>query len=292
MSSTILKGKRGAIFVGVVVIACIAALLAFPPVRSAADDLLGVFRVKKFAAVTIVPAELPPLPGLTDLSVPKDFDASVLGTFIPPEEPEAHEVATVTEASALVDFTVRVPQHLPEGAAHARKIGVIGDTSFAYTFDLDKVRALLDSLGAQDVELPAALDGATVTATIPAFVVMTFNSEDDLLVLAQGESPILEVPADLDLEGLRAQLLDFYAFYAPQTAAQLRAIEDWENTLVVPIPPGATHRTVTVDGVEGLLIEGIADQATALIWQKEDVIYGLAGMLPGEELVSIADSLK
>jgi len=287
MSPTILKGKRGAIFIAVVVLVCISALFAFPAVRSAADDVLGVFRVKKFAAVTIIPAELPPLPQLSQLN-----ELSELGTFDLPQEPETIEVATVAEASALVGFSVRVPQHLPQGLADSRKIAVIEETTFSYTFDLSEVQALLGELGAQVIELPAALDGATVTATMPAFAIIAHGSEDDPLILAQGKSPIVKVPDNLDLGALRDQLLTYYALYAPQTAAQLRAIEDWENTLVIPVPPGATHRSVTVDGSEGLLIEGIAEQLAGLIWQKEGIIYGLAGRLPAEELIAIGNSLR
>jgi hypothetical protein len=287
MSPTILKGKRGAIFIAVVVLVCVAALFAFPAVRSAADDVLGVFRVQKLAAVTIIPAELPPLPQLSQLN-----DLSALGTFVLPQELESIEVATVAEASAQVGFSVRVPQHLPPGLADSRKIGVMEETSFSYTLDLKEVQALLGDLGAQGIELPTALDGATITATIPAFVVIAHGSEDDPLILAQGKSPTLKVPDNLNVGQLRDQLLTYYAFYAPQTAAQLRAIKDWENTLVIPIPPGATHRSVMVDGSEGLLIEGIAEQITGLIWQKEGVIYGLAGKLPAEELVAIGNSLR
>ncbi len=291
MSPTILRGRRGVILIAVVVLACISALFAFPAVRSAADDVLGVFRVNKFAAVTIIPAELPPLPQLGDLGV-LGTDLSELGTFESQQEPEFHEVATVAEASALVGFSVRTPQTVPQDRADAQKIAVMEETTFSYTFDLADVEALLGELGVLGIELPAGLDEATITATIPAFAIVAYGSEDDPLILAQGKSPIVKVPEDLDLASLRDQLLAYYALYAPQTAAQLRAIEDWQNTLVIPVPPGATHRYVTVDGSEGLLIEGIDEQLAGLIWQREGIIYGLAGRVPAEELLKTGNSLK
>lgn len=290
MSPTILKGKRGAIFIGLVVVACVSALFAFPAVRSAADDALGVFRVQKFAAVTIIPAELPPLPQLNDLSA-LGTDLSALGTFTLMQEPESIEVATVTEASAQVGFSVRVPQHLPQDLADSRKIGVVKETTFSYTLDLSEVQALLGNLGAQGIELPAALDGATLNADIPAFATIAYGSQDDPLILAQGKSPILKVPDNLDIGSLRDQLLTYYALYAPQTAVSFVPSRIGRIPWLFP-SPGATHRSVTVDGAEGLLVEGIAEQITGLIWQKEGVIYGLAGKLPAAEIIAVGNSLK
>jgi anti-sigma factor RsiW len=71
--------------------------------------------------------------------------------------------------------------------------------------------------------------------------------------------------------------------------AQLRAIDDWENTLIIPIPEGAESDDVTVNGEPGLLIEH--DLGTAVLWEEDGILYAVVGQVSADEVQDIADSM-
>ncbi len=284
MTELILPFKKWrTISIATMAVALMAILLSLAPVRSAAGECLSLFRVKQFAAVTIGPAELP-----QDLIPPRD--PSAFGTFTY-TEPSHQQVSSLEEARTSVGFAVRYPTYLPAQVTTPPTILAYGSASASYTFDLKKIRAYLDSMGIASLELPPELDGATVSATFPGAVILLFGKGEGAVFVGQGPSPAIQSPANLDVTGLRQQLLQFYATRAPQTAAQLMAIPDWENTLVVPVPQDSTSRQVAVDGVSGLLIEG-KDGGTVLLWEKEGYLFSVAGRVPANDLVTTANSLK
>ena len=77
----------------------------------------------------------------------------------------------------------------------------------------------------------------------------------------------------------------------PDFVAQLRAIEDWESTLIIPVPEGATSKDVTVQGEPGLLIE--TDEAeSAVIWAENGILFIVGGSISGDDALKIAGSLS
>ncbi|MDP2726652.1 MAG: hypothetical protein Q8P59_03840 [Dehalococcoidia bacterium] len=270
-----------------VLVAGMAAFALLPALRAAAQDPLGIFRVKRFATVTIDPSTLPAPKGAAD--------PTGMGSLTIHQMPSVTTVASVKEAQALVDFSVRVPKSIPGGLETTSKVSVTKEGRFSYTFDLQKAREYLASLGMGMVDLPATLNGATITATIPSQVMIEYRSQTQngqSLVLSQGHSPVLEAPPGLDVEQLRRQLLSLPGL-PPELAAQLQSIEDWQHTAVIPLPKdSANSKEVTVDGVKGLSIQASSDQGHALLWEKGGVIYGMAGGLTPEELLATANSLS
>ena len=269
----------------VVVLALVAAFALVPALRTAAQDPLGIFRVKRFATVTIDPSTLPAAKG----------DPTALGSLTIHQTPKATAVSTLQEAQNVAGFALRVPKALPSGLENTARIMVTGEGRFSYTFDLEKARLYLASLGIAASSLPANLDGATLNLTIPPQVLVEYRVQGGTspsLVLGQGRSPVLEAPPGLNVEELRRQLLALPGL-PPELASQLQALEDWQHTAIIPLPKDqASSKEVSVDGVKGLYVEAGPGQGHALLWEKGGIIYGMAGGPTPEELLAAANSLS
>lgn len=270
----------------VTVMVFLAAFALVPPLRTAAQDPLGIFRVKRFTTVTVDPSTLPAVKP----------DATAFGSLTISQMPQVSTVATLKEAQAMVDFAVRSPKNLPAGMATPAKIGVSKEGRFSYTFDLRKAREYLAGLGIALTDLPAGLDGATVKLTVPAQVVTDYRSADGTgpsLVLSQGHSPVIEAPPGLDVDMVRRQLLTLPGL-PPELVAQLQSVEDWKQTAVIPLPKqGVVSKEVAVDGgIKGLYLEGKAGDGHAILWEKGDVVFGVAGGVTPDQLLAAANSLS
>ena len=270
---------------GLATVAVVAALLALPPVRSAAVGLLSVFRVQEFAAVTVDPSTLSNVPML---------DPTMIGSFeAGSQAPKTYSGLSVLEAAAKVDFPVRLPSQLPAGLATEPKLSVTDSFSFAFTFDLAKAQAYLESVGIRGVTLPKTLDGQRVSASVPAHIFVQYSGRADgtgKLEMVEGRSPLLDIPDAVNVEEVRDAVLS-YPGLPTELVVQLRAL-DWKTTAPVPVVKGDTSRRVMVDGVEGLLIQSGTQKINILMWQKEGVVVALVGQVSDAELIAAADSMR
>lgn len=269
------------------IIVVAGAFALFPALRIAAQDPLGVFRVQRFATVTVDPSTLPAPKGAPD--------PTGMGSLTIQQMPGVTTSASVKDAQSMVDFAVRVPKSIPSGLENPSKIAVTKEGKFSYTFDLKKAQTYLASLGIAGIELPASLNGATITATIPSQVMIEYRAQSQTgpsLILSQGRSPVLEAPPGLDVDLLRRQMLALPVL-PPELKSQLEAIQDWQHTAVIPLPrQGATSKEVSVDGgMKGLYVEGTGGEAQGLLWEKNGVIYGITGGVTPDQFMAAANSL-
>ena len=82
---------------------------------------------------------------------------------------------------------------------------------------------------------------------------------------------------------------------SPEEAAAFSSQVDWATTLVVPVPQGADYRSVTVDGVNGVLLEDTYAGGNArftLLWVKDGMFYALSGEGARYSPVRIGNSMK
>ncbi|MDP2663003.1 MAG: hypothetical protein Q8R28_19990 [Dehalococcoidia bacterium] len=270
----------------VILVALSAAFALIPPLRTAAQDPLGIFRVKRFATITIDPSTIPSAKA----------DPTAFGSLTIGQMPSVTAVSSFQEAQASVDFPIRSPKSLPAGMTSPSKIGVSKEGRFSYTIDLQKAREYLAGLGVSVTNLPAGVDGATIKLTIPAQVVANYGPADGVgpaLVLSQGHSPVLEAPPGLDVDQLRSQILALPGL-PPELVSQLQSLQDWQNTAVIPLPKqGGTSQEVSVDGgMKGLLLQGKGTDGQALLWERNGIIYGLAGNVASDQLTAAANSLS
>jgi hypothetical protein len=284
-------------------------ILAFPSTRALAGQLLNLFRVQQ---VQVVPVDFTGLEQLTgDGALGSQFTQLISDSVDMRQEPgDPVTVESAEEASQLAGFNVRVPAGMTPS-----QINVTGGAAFSLTLDRTKAQALLDEAGRTDLVLPASVDGAEISVDIPASASVGFgtcpkpgsdvsgNNEHsttqrrypDCIILAQIPSPLVNAPADLDIEALARVGLEFTGMSAAE-AAEFTSTVNWTSTLLVPIPRNATtHEQVSVDGVTGTLIQRSSDETPqyALLWVKDGIIYAISGLgANSQQAVEMANALQ
>jgi hypothetical protein len=275
-----------------VAILALAILMAFPTTRALASELLNLFRVQQIAVLPIDTSGMKDLTG-NDALGNQLSELISNSTKVTKEAAEPVTVAEASEASAAAGFDVRLPKEMTPS-----NIMVSGASGFTLTVDRDKVQALLDEAGRNDLALPESIDGAEISMDIPASVNTTFGTcpeisgeEDsqysrgmgqryqDCIVFAQIPSPTVNAPAEVNMAELAQLGLEFTGM-SREEAAALASTVDWTSTLVVPLPrDAATYSDVSVDGVTGSLIQSDSDYAPqfVLLWVKDGVVYFISG---------------
>jgi hypothetical protein len=155
------------------------------------------------------------------------------------------------------------------------------------------VRRYLESHGRSGADLPPGLDGATLVADVPAAVLLQYAGADGIPRLVVGQSRELTARAEgaVSLEALRGFLLGLPGL-PPQTVRQLEAIGDWRDTLPLPVPADRIDwRATTVQGAQGLLLGERSGLGSAVIWQRDGRIYGVAGVVRQPQVLRVAESL-
>jgi hypothetical protein len=286
----------------------IAATLAFPQVRAIATDFLGFFRVEKVTVVTFNPSNIPDDfssagPGIEQL-LADDVKIETAG--------DTFDVADRAQAALEAGIPVRLPTALNEPSL----LTIQPQTKFSFTIDLPRLRLILQEMGKEDIDLPDFIQGQTVTATLPASVTALFGDcqmeletssasgydPDDpygdisnCTVLVQLASPSVSAPPGLDIDRIGAVFLELSGM-SPEEAELFSQTVDWATTLVIPVPNYASSSEVTVDGVQGVLVQRPASPERltrfSLIWVKDSIVYSLNGHGSTEEALSIANSLK
>ncbi|MDZ4718784.1 MAG: zf-HC2 domain-containing protein, partial [Roseiflexaceae bacterium] len=173
------------------------ALLAFPPVRAAADQLLQVLRVQTVVFVPITQERMEQLKNL-------NFDDKTLFLAEPkvinqPGEPQ--EVATADAASALVGFPVEQPANLPSTPTQT-VFHVNGRTIAEFQINVASARELLKLTGVDDVTLPDALGAQPINVDMAPAVLTTYSGDGYTLQLIQGRAPQVNLPEGVDLRQL------------------------------------------------------------------------------------------
>jgi hypothetical protein len=285
--------KYRAAWAGLATIVVIALLFTLAPVQAAASNFLGLFRVRKFAVVSINPAKLQ---GFNQVGGQIDKLLSDDVTFIKqPKEPVT--VTTAAEASQQAGIQVRLPSAL----SGTPKLTVQDGVDVKLKVDLARVQAILDAAGRSDIRLPQALNGANVEFIVPPMVTAEYGvcpRASNCIVLAQLASPSIDVPKGVNLAQVGEAMLQ--ALGLSQAEAQhFASTIDWSSTLVIPMPTDAgSFRDVTVDGVQGVLIEsrpqyrGPVKTQYTLFWQKNDTVHSLVWWDDPTRGIEIANSLK
>jgi anti-sigma factor RsiW len=285
-------GRWRPVSIGVTAVLCLVVLFSIAPVRQAAADFLGIFRVRKFAAIAVDPAQAQ---RLEDLAQSLDEGAFGKPTTVR-EAGSPQPVNDAAQASAAAGFAVRTPTALPDGAS---LLSFETQTGPALHFEIDPptMQALLSAAGVENATLP---DVEKITADIdmPVMVSQEYSLGDNAkLTLVQALSPEVALPEGIDpvvLGRLGLQALGIPADDALRMAQEI----DWTSTVIVPLPTDIARSTeVTVDGVTGLLLEETRQNRfgknSVLVWERDNIVYSIDGenVEPGR-LIQVADSLR
>lgn len=278
LASALFAPSRRWAVTAVLLVALFAVGLSNPTLRAAASDFLGQFRVQKFAAISISPEQLAVLEQVAESGLTP-------GTLQFVEEPGAGTaVNTVREASIQTGMSV---QTLPT-LGNAETIYLTDGGSAIFTVDLESSRQILELVDLDPALLPNELANSDIRIFIYDGVMQQWA---DGTTLMQTTSPIVEYPQGIDpavLGQAFLQLLGLSEAEATRLAAQI----DWTSTLVLPIPTDVgTFQEVTVQGVSGLSLSTLNGE-TALLWQKDDVLFMLTGDGGMAQLVTLAEELE
>jgi hypothetical protein len=275
----------------------LALVLAFPATRAMASRLLSLFRVQQVAVLPIDFTGMKDLTGNSDLT--KQISQLISSSTTVTEKPaEAVTVTDAAEASQKAGFNVRLPQGMTPA-----EMNVQGGGAFSIKVDRAKAQALLNEAGRNDLVLPASIDGADISVTVPSSINATFGtcpkasaSQDpdqntftmqsggheypDCFMLAEIPSPVVSAPSDVNVAQLAEIALQFTGM-TQQQAADFAKTVDWTSSLVIPIPKNAvTNEQVQVDGVTGTLIQRAGGDSPEyiLVWVKDGIIYTIGGL--------------
>ena len=268
--------RRSRAFSALALVLLLVIAFSLPPVRAAASDFLGLFRVQKFAAISVSPQQLALLEEIADQGLyPGEFQSIQEPT--PPQD-----VASLSEAAAITGNPVATATEL--GAPS--QIQVSGAGSGRLIVDLDSARRIVQTAGADPQLLPDSLAGAEIDVTIFPAVKQRWP---DGTTLVQSQSPLIDYPEDVDPDVLGEALLQVLGV-PPQDAERLATTIDWSSTLLLPVPENlATFSEVTVNGASAISLNSVDGGESSLMWQQDGVIYVLAGQ---GDLTAIAESVE
>lgn len=282
MDSFLTARNRPLLLLGLLLIAMVA--IATRPLLSAAGGDVTVFDIRAFAPIS-VPAGLLPADGLSTMTHRTDT-----GTSTAKDAPR--QVASVAAAAAAVGFTPL----LPSGVGAPAAIYVSSAQSHRHAFTSAEVEQALTKAKVQAPQVAALLDGSTAVVDMPAAAGFLWGSaKAPTLALIEAPSPKLTL-AGVSAATLRQALLAASGQTGPEQSLtqQLLAINDYQHTLPVPVPPGASASSVALpQGGQGLRISGSKDghAMTMLLWQAKGMVYALTEPGTTYDLTALAGSM-
>lgn len=290
----------------IAVLAVLITFFGFSPVGQAlAGEFLGIFRVQKFAPISISPERLSQLEEM-------DFEGLYPGEVNWTEKPvDPIAVGSLTEAADMAGFNP-LAADLINNLGEPTDVGVAGSGSGELIVDLAAARTILNIAGVDGTLLPDSLDGATITVDVESGIATRWELYNTSLM--QMPSPQINYPSDFDPAPVGQALLQFLGVEAEE-AARLANTIDWTNTLVLPFPQGlGSFEEVTVNGSPGLLISADGDFSrfddrgdrgdrgrdfdrsdmpapplNTLIWEANGMLHMLSADLDKIALLQLAD---
>lgn len=267
----------------------IALLVLAPAVRSAADTFILAFRVQqKRSPLEIIVAPLPQLPAST---LGQDEAASrTLANLLRLQLSGGESVAGAEDAQALVGFNMERLVRFPRPSSVTVYIHGVAQISL----DATTAGQMLRDAGARDAAMPASLTNTVVDGALDGAVRERWDSLGLSLTYWQLPPPHLRTTSGPNIEALRPQLIQAYLALDPQVGQQLMSVQDWDQTVVVPAPPGARQRSVRVNRQPATLIEstGSAGPDSYVVWQNRGVFNYLHAPVAGDQMLSYARSVS
>ena len=281
---------------GVVIVASALTL------SGVAESVLKIFEPKTVVAVPLTQGDLTYLgQACTGLNLQECLGA--YGTFVWTTPPQPKEVNSRSQASAQAGFTALAPTSVPSSVTGDPRYGVINRSTATFTFSADSTRQSAARVNRTAPPMPANIDGSKLFITggpavvqiwgAPAGATGATGAYPDVPTLVIGQAKAPTVSSDgITVDELRSYLLSQPGI-SPQLAAAIRAIGDPSSTLPVPVPAElAVSHPVTVQGVQGLYVGDNTGIASAVIWQKDGMMFEVIGSFNESQALSIANSMR
>lgn len=254
---------------------------------AAAATLTTIFAPTHVAPVKLSQGDLRAITGLTGLDgrqalgglgAPKGSTGARFGTIRWSSAGSPRPVSSLAAAAALAGFPVLLPAHLPAGVSSARQFTVQPRVNATVTFNASA----------------AGLAGSSVTVSAGPGVMTQYSGT------ASGNAPTLVVammPRPTAV-ATGASLSQIEAFLLGQPglpvglAEEVRLLGDLRTVFPVPVPAGATVRSVRILGWPGVLLGDSANEAAGVIWEDgRNMLHLVAGILDRQDVLNVAQQL-
>lgn len=237
--------------VAAIMITAVAGSLTLTPVRSAAAQFLQVFRAEKITTVTLSMQDIERMRSSLSKGV-GEVDLKDYGKIVLTGKRESETVA-MSQLKEKADFPVNLPSFLPQGYTNG-EARISSSFSTDFTLNVENFNKLIQALGGENL-LPPGISGKTLSIAVPQMVSITYYNEElkSRINISQGKSPQLNVPDNVDINGVREALLSL-PILPLDLKRQLAGIDDWQHTIIVPNVEGNV-RDVTIAGAQGVFIE-------------------------------------
>jgi hypothetical protein len=189
-----------------------------------------------------------------------------------------HPASSLDQAVSESGFHVTLPAHLPAGVGAAQQFIVQPGMRATVTFD-----SAAPSLAGSTVTVHAgpaviAQYGGTSAADVPTLTIATMprpTAVSSGASLSQIEAFLLAQPG-----------------IPPALAEEIRLLGDLRTTLPVPVPSGASVRSVQVSGWPGVLLSDSSNAAAAVVWEdSHGMLHVVAGILDAQDVLNVAGQL-
>jgi len=277
--------------VGLGAAAMLALGLFATPLGTYASNMLSIFRPTEFTPINVSSSDLKSIQQATSLNA--------YGSFRGTTERKRTEV-TKEQAEKMTGYTIRIPQNLPDTAGPRSKLVFLQPgATLTFTFDSKKARSLK-----APVLVPKRLDGARVEIVSHPSISRFYGYQSDGSTAgrkaARARPKLTFVQMAIpEVRTKGASLAELESFVlsqpqiSPEVKAQFEAISDPSHTLPVPVQiDKRTATAVSVDGVSGLAIGDNTGVGAGIMWQKNGMLYVVAGGYKLDELVAVANSLR
>jgi hypothetical protein len=270
-------------------------------VSGVAESILQIFEPKSVVAVPLTQGDLNYLgQACSGLNLQECMGA--YGSFVWTAPPQPKEVQSRAQASADAGFAALAPASLPSSVTGNPRYGVVNRSTATFTFSADSTQRTAARQNRTAPPLPANIDGSKLFITGGPAVVQIWGApagtpgaggspDMPTLIVGQAKGPTISSDG-ITVDELRSYLLSQPGI-SPQLAAAIRAIGDPSSTLPVPVPAElAISHPVTVQGVQGLFIGDNTGIASAVIWQKDGMMFEVIGSFTESQALAIANSMR
>lgn len=254
---------------------------------AAAATLSTIFAPTHVAPVALSQSDLRAIAAITGLggsqalggfSTPNGSSTLRFGT-ITWSSGTAHRASSITQAAAEAGFPVTLPVHLPAGVGAVQQSIVQPRLSATVTFNSKAASLAGSSVSIKAGPAVLAQYSATSDSGVPTLAVATMRrptAQSTGASLSQIEGFLLSQP------GIPLQL-----------AEEIRLLGDLRTTLPVPVPPGASVRSVQIHGRPGVLLADSANAAAGVVWEDgRGLLHTVVGILDSHDVLNVANQLS
>ncbi|MDI3310362.1 MAG: DUF2275 domain-containing protein [Thermoanaerobacterium sp.] len=274
--------------------------------QKAEAEILSLFRLNNFKAVTITPDDLQDIKSKFYQAGNKEIDLKQYGDIKVSRDyglPKEFNKNDLNEIKSYVGYNFKIPQDV-DGYKMSDSVYVQKGRTIEFKLNVDKINNLIKTFGGNKL-LPENLNEKTFKIILGNSVHISStdkNESDSSKNISYGldimKTPEIIVPDGVDIEKVRDAVINM-PFIPDDIRKQIASIKDWKSTIPFPVSDADAIKDVTINGSKGIVLSRKFDVSSSLevysnlALNDNGVIYLFSGnnMSP-DELIKIAESMR